>query len=96
MKVTNPNLTYLKNQQIGQTEAEHARKNGADKSGSEGIDRVAISELGRLIVQTLHETDKKEEVDEARIEQIRTMIESGEYQVDAQKLADSILRNHLR
>ena len=98
MKVTNPNLSYLKNQQAAQSEkAEQASKakNGATPSGAEGIDRIAISELGQLIVQTIQEMDRQEDIDEARVERMRALIDSGEYKVDSQKLAASILREHL-
>ena len=80
-------------------EAGSAKKPAADKTavnvGSEPATTGDTVELttGAQLLERLDKTlSELSAVDQGRIDAVRTAIENGEYKIDAEKIADAILR----
>ena len=55
-------------------------------------DTVELTSRAKLVEQLEKSLAKLPEVDAARVDAVRAQIENGEYQVDADKIAEAILR----
>lgn len=74
-----------------------SKSEGEKKEGPlSQMDKVDISKLGTKEIDMAKISKPEQTVDDAKVERIRAMIEKGEYKVDAFKVAERILSNHLR
>ena len=66
-----------------------------DKSASK-TDTVVISDAAKRIQEARAQLDEIPDVREAKVTELRNQIQNGTYQVDAEKTADKLLKEHLR
>jgi len=85
MRIDDLNRTPLT--QAAERADEASGKQPAEKNAShaEGLDKADVSEVAQALVST----------DPSRLEQLRLQVQSGEYNVSADKLAASIIDAHL-
>ena len=58
-------------------------------------DTVVISEAAKRIQETRAKLDEVPDVREDKVAELRNQIQNGTYQVDAQKTAEKLLKEHL-
>jgi len=76
-------------------------KNKADQATDQAresavkTDTVVISEAAKQIQETRAKLDEVPDVREDKVAELRNQIQNGTYQVDAQKTAEKLLKEHL-
>jgi len=60
-------------------------------NGSSASDSVSLSDAGKAMAKLEAELAAMPDVDQARVDEIRTALASGRYQVDAENIADKLL-----
>ena len=63
--------------------------------GLSGSSRVAVSSKAQAMAKA-KEIASNQDVDEARIAKLQSMIDAGKYKVDAKAVADSMVDEHLK
>ena len=66
-----------------------------DKSAPK-TDTVVISDAAKRVQEARAQLDEIPDVREDKVAELRSQIQNGTYQVDAEKAADKLLREHLR
>ena len=66
-----------------------------DKSAPK-TDTVVISDAAKRVQEARAQLDEIPDVREDKVAELRSQIQDGTYQVDAEKTADKLLREHLR
>jgi negative regulator of flagellin synthesis FlgM len=70
--------------------AKNAEQSAQSTPAGETVELTSGARLLQRLDKTLAEVP---EIDSSRVEAVKTAIASGEYQIDAQKIADAILRS---
>ena len=65
------------------------------KESAVKTDTVVISEAAKRIQETRAKLDEVPDVREDKVAELRNQIQNGTYQVDAQKTAEKLLKEHL-
>jgi negative regulator of flagellin synthesis FlgM len=58
-------------------------------------DKVELTGRGRIVAQAEEMLAAIPPIDNARVTEVRTAIENGEYEINAEKIADALLRSDL-
>jgi negative regulator of flagellin synthesis FlgM len=99
MEISGKNPLIALNAGISRLDAAHQQNARAQKSGEEetrlGTDRIELSVRSREIQHLDELIRSAPDVREARVEQVRKEIESGTYNVKAERIADKILGGNL-
>lgn len=70
-----------------------ARTAGKDAREAGGADTVALTSSARLLERVEKSLAAMPELDTSRIEAVKLAIERGDYRIDAERIADAILRS---
>ena len=101
MKVQNGPADRARAQRAANLRAKNGYSQGADHSqsaaGSQGDKVVLSDDVANLAesIRAISKADRPMGASEARIQELKTAIENGEYTVDPRKLAASILNSDL-
>lgn len=106
MKVTNNNVNgaqaKIETGKAGKSDAAGGLKNNskttsATTNGTRGTDsKVDVSERAQMMQKAKDIAGQPMTVDEAKVARIQKMIDEGSYKVDADKVADRLLDEHLQ
>lgn len=66
-----------------------------EAGGSEYSEKVAISGKARDIAKAREAASSAPDIDEARVARLKAAIQNGSYKVDAEKVADRLVDDHL-
>lgn len=99
MKVTNGTSQSLQQAQA-QSEAKNIKSSNLNRGQATQLDptesaQVSLSKRAQQI-KTATEIAKDDSVDEAKIARFQSLIDSGKYQMDAAKIADRLVDDHLK
>ncbi|MBJ7549101.1 flagellar biosynthesis anti-sigma factor FlgM [Marinomonas ostreistagni] len=87
---TQPTLSTNKNDRVQKEEAgSTAQTNGVSSKDSLSDDTVQLSSVAQSL--QVKSSDTESEVDMDKVEQIKQAIAAGEYKIDTEKLANSML-----
>ena len=78
----------------GSSEKRQPSRSG-EARGGEPSEKVAISGRARDIAKAREAAGSAPEVNEAKVARLKAMIENGSYKVDAEKVADRLVDEHL-
>lgn len=91
----NPQRPENSRSQTARNEAAPKREAPADtqQQGSENAPNVSVSlsEAGKTLAQVEASLKSSPEIDQAKVDEMRAKIESGDYQIDSQNLAQKML-----
>jgi negative regulator of flagellin synthesis FlgM len=95
-----PGATGRINKSAGKSATTEATGAGSRPGGTAGAaapagDRVELTGRGRIVAQAGELLASIPPVDDVRVAEVRLAIENGEYVIDAQKIADALLRSDL-
>jgi negative regulator of flagellin synthesis FlgM len=71
--------------------ADPARRADAGTGQASGADRAEVTEAGRVVSEATRQLEEVPIVDEARVERLREAIESGGFEVDAERIAERLI-----
>ena len=98
MEINGKNPLTILNQNVHRLDPQQAQAAKPPKAADEGQragDRIELSVRGREIQHLDELIRSTPDIREAKVEQIRSAIESGTYNVKAEKIADKILGGNL-
>ncbi|MBI3544812.1 MAG: flagellar biosynthesis anti-sigma factor FlgM [Deltaproteobacteria bacterium] len=75
--------------------SEKRRPGKSEEAGSDSSEKVAISSRARDIAKAKEAVGSGGDVDEAKVAKFRAAIQNGSYKVDADKVADKMVDEHL-
>ncbi len=73
----------------------HHTGKGEEAAADEGHEKVAISGRGKEIARVMDAANSSPEIDEAKVARFKAAIQNGSYKVDADKVADRMVDEHL-
>lgn len=100
MKVNNPNMKPSNVQTTVNSTADGKRSGRTDKSASDDLSKlgdttkVNLSERA-LAMQKAKAIASNDDIDEAKVARFQALIDAGKYNVDAEKIADRLVDEHL-
>jgi negative regulator of flagellin synthesis FlgM len=71
------------------------KRRGGTESAGESSERVAISGKAKDLARAKEVAKSAPDVDEARVARLKAAIEGGSYKVDAERVADKLVDEHL-
>ena len=92
--VAGPSIKQLKDSEPA-AKAEEAKKRARKDGQGAQSDRVEISDQSRLATKAQGVVKATPEVRTERVEALKAQVESGEYEVDPDKVAEKIVDEHL-
>lgn len=95
MEIGRNNRAELANFLLGVHEVDRTHSKQPSLSSAGQQDRIQISEHAKELQRIKTLVDRPDTVREARVEQIRQSVASGNYTVDGTKVADSMIRQML-
>ena len=102
MKVTNKTVGgaqgKIESGKAGKTDGAHGAKNssksGAAANAVKGDSKVDVSERAQMM-QKAKDIASESSIDEAKVAHLQKMIDEGKYSVDADKIADRLVDEHM-
>ncbi len=94
MRISNVNIQHVLApylQKVGKTEVSSSGTLEAEAQAATGTDEVELSSLARAISAGAQAAHEAAAVRAAKIAALKARIEAGQYQVDSQKVAESIV-----
>ena len=89
----NSNRASLNSNQSSSVKSRNEAKidNSGEKSSSETGDRVTLTDTASKLKNIEQQLNKSPSVDNARVAQVQSAINNGDYNVDADRIADKML-----
>lgn len=79
---------------IGSSRARRSR-GSPDEEGSDSSEKIAISGRARDVAKAHAHASAASDIDEERVARLKAAIQSGSYKVDADKVADRLVDEHI-
>ncbi len=87
----NPAATYVSSRAVGESKAGESGKSGAAPGAGAQADKVSLSGQAHRLSELTRIAAASPDIDSGRVEALRDAIARGEYKIDADELAGSML-----
>ncbi len=87
----NPAATYVSNRAVADSKSGEAAKSGSAAPASAQADKVSLSGQAHRLSQLTRIAAASPDIDSKRVDALRDAIARGEYKIDADELAGSML-----
>ncbi len=94
-KISSTDLAATSGRGLGETKRARAGDKSAINAGDiASSSKVSVSDRAHMM-QKAKEAARTDTVDEAKVARLQALIDAGKYQVDASKVADKLVDEHL-